>query len=136
MATVHPPGTVLCKEGVIGDRMFILIRGQVRVLKLAKHEITEEWIQNHVATLSELQTFGLDSLKTQKARSASCECKVECLTLEIQKESLRGILDYHQGNAQADRLHFLEQEMGYSHWPPYQLYNLCGLFSEIRYLPG
>ena len=114
VATVNPPGTVLCKEGVIGDRMFILIRGKVRVLKLAKHEISDEWIQNHVATLSELQCFGLDSLKTKKARSATCVCQIECLTLEIRKESLRGIVDYYQGNAQAERLHFLEQEMGYS----------------------
>ena len=48
----------MCNEGDIGDRMFVIVRGSVKILRAGYNELLEKETINHVATLKEKQCLG------------------------------------------------------------------------------
>jgi CRP-like cAMP-binding protein len=74
------PGTVLCREGEVGDRMFLLVQGLVDVLIATREQRVEP-----VATLDAGDAFGMAGLVDMRPRSASCVARDEVVVLALDR---------------------------------------------------
>lgn len=84
---VYAPGEAIVRAGQVGNSMFVIIRGSVKV------QITENDYQKTVNTLAEDDFFGEMSLLTGEPRSASVIAIVETQVLRIDKNGLKPILE-------------------------------------------
>ncbi|MFT3745474.1 MAG: mechanosensitive ion channel family protein [Pyrinomonadaceae bacterium] len=84
---VYAPGEAIVRAGQVGNSMFVIISGSVKV------QITENDYQKTVNTLAEDDFFGEMSLLTGEPRSANVIAIVETEVLRIDKNGLRPILE-------------------------------------------
>ena len=83
-----PLGKVICQKGERATRMFLLVRGEVRVYP---GELNEP----EVATLQAGQYFGETGLLTGQPRNASVVAGPDCELLEIDRLAFKTILAAH-----------------------------------------
>jgi len=76
-------GTVVIKEGTMGDKMYVVISGELEV----KHDDGSRF-----AVLSEKQVFGEQALLDEEPRSASVVSLGDVQLLSLQRSSLERIL--------------------------------------------
>lgn len=75
--------TLLFKEGDIGDCMFIIQSGEIRIHKG----------QTTLAVLREKEVFGELSLLDAETRSASATCQTDCVLFRIDQEPFYELID-------------------------------------------
>ncbi|KJR41359.1 serine/threonine protein kinase [Candidatus Magnetoovum chiemensis] len=81
----YPKGRVIFKQGAIGDKMYIIIEGEIRITKSRRSE-------EEVATLGILKAgacFGEMAIIDQTFRSASAIAETYCVLLAINEVVLR-----------------------------------------------
>lgn len=79
----YEKNTLLFEEGEIGDCMFIIHSGEVKIHKG----------QSTLATLREKEVFGELSLLDAETRSASATCKTDCVLFRIDQEPFYELID-------------------------------------------
>ncbi|MEQ1603700.1 MAG: mechanosensitive ion channel family protein [Pyrinomonadaceae bacterium] len=84
---VYAPGEAIVRAGQVGNSMFVIISGSVKV------QITENDYQKTVNTLAEDDFFGEMSLLTGQPRSASVIAIVETEVLRIDKNGIKPIFE-------------------------------------------
>lgn len=87
-----PPDEVIFREGDSGDRMYVVLEGQVRISKNIPGAGEEA-----LAFLSRGEYFGEMALIDNQPRSAEAKAHSEgAVVLSIQRDVLAGILDIHK----------------------------------------
>ena len=86
--TVRADTTVI-EEGTLGDKMYIVVRGQLEVRKAAADEAEKT---QRVALLTERQVFGDMALLDDEPRSASVVTIEDVHLLSLERSSLERIL--------------------------------------------
>ena len=91
-ATAKPrlcvPGTMLCRRGDIGDRMYVLVVGTCEVIVSDEHQ--QERV---IKTLEAPQYFGeMTLLGERKALLASVQCVGQCDLFELSAEDFDRIV--------------------------------------------
>jgi CRP/FNR family transcriptional regulator, cyclic AMP receptor protein len=81
--TEYQADTVIFKEADIGDCMYIIYKGQV---KIHKKNVT-------LAVLTEKEVFGELSLLDSETRSASATCITDCFLFKIDQEPFYELLE-------------------------------------------
>lgn len=81
--TEYQADTVIFKEADIGDCMYIIYKGQV---KIHKKQVT-------LAVLTEKEVFGELSLLDSETRSASATCITDCFLFKIDQEPFYELLE-------------------------------------------
>lgn len=81
--TEYQADTVIFKEADIGDCMYIIYKGQV---KIHKKNVT-------LAVLTEKEVFGELSLLDSETRSASATCVTDCFLFKIDQEPFYELLE-------------------------------------------
>lgn len=81
--TEYQAGTVIFNEDDIGDCMYIIYKGQV---KIHKKNVT-------LAVLTEKEVFGELSLLDSETRSASATCVTDCFLFKIDQEPFYELLE-------------------------------------------
>lgn len=76
-------GTLLFKEGEIGDCMFIIQSGEIKIHKG----------QSTLAILREKEVFGELSLLDAETRSASATCQTDCTLFRIDQEPFYELIE-------------------------------------------
>lgn len=79
----YEQGTPVFKEADIGDSMYIIYKGEV---KIHKGNAT-------LAVLKEKEVFGELSLLDSESRSASATCQTDCFLFKIDQEPFYELLD-------------------------------------------
>ncbi len=79
----YEKNTLLFEEGEIGDCMFIIHSGEVKIHKG----------QSTLAILREKEVFGELSLLDAETRSASATCKTDCVLFRIDQEPFYELID-------------------------------------------
>jgi CRP/FNR family transcriptional regulator, cyclic AMP receptor protein len=79
----YEEGHTLFYEGDIGDRLFIVVSGEVMILK--KNKDGEE---KHIATLKENSVLGELSLFDAETRTATVRCSSRCIFLVIERTDM------------------------------------------------
>ena len=76
-------GTAIFKEGDIGDCMFVIYKGQVKIHKGS----------TTLAVLSEKEVFGELSLLDSETRSASATANTDCFVFKIDQEPFYELME-------------------------------------------
>jgi len=79
----YEDGHILFYEGDIGDRLFIIVSGEVMILKKNK-----EGPDTHLATLKENNVLGELSLFDAETRTATARCHSQCTFLVIERNDM------------------------------------------------
>jgi CRP-like cAMP-binding protein len=87
---VYQPGDILCAEGELGDRMFIVDWGEVAVLKRGHDEK-----QAQLAVLRPGDFAGELSLFDRSTRNATLEARRKSTILELGHDDVQQLLDEH-----------------------------------------
>lgn len=82
-----PQGTAICREGEVGDSIFIISHGEVEVFRQ-----DTQGKKNHLACLQEGDFFGEFAFFANSRRKASVGAKVDTEVLEISKEAMEEII--------------------------------------------
>ncbi len=82
-------GQMLFREGDVGDSMFLVAEGTLRVHRAAPHGIGQPL---ELATLEPGNLLGERSLLSGEPRNASVTALTECILMEITEDSLRHLL--------------------------------------------
>jgi DNA-binding NarL/FixJ family response regulator len=80
-------GEILFREGDHGDRLYVLIAGQVHILK------RREGTQEVLATLGLGECFGEMALVDQEPRSADATAATDCMVIEVNAQIINDIND-------------------------------------------
>ena len=84
------PGTRLCTEGEIGDRMYIIESGEVSVKRSAKNRGLAE-----IAVLRRGDIAGEMGLFRQRERSATLDARSECKVWELEYNTFEKLIGQH-----------------------------------------
>ena len=76
-------GTIIFNEGDIGDRMYIIYKGQIRIHKGS----------TTLAILKEKEVFGELSLLDSETRSASATANTDCFLFKIDQEPFYELIE-------------------------------------------
>ena len=87
---VRNVGDVVIHEGDPGKLMFVLLVGEVKVVR--SHRESDEKV---IATIQPVESFGGMSLITGETRSATVLCTDTCRFLAIEREGLENVLLQH-----------------------------------------
>ncbi len=79
----YEDGHTLFYEGDIGDRLFIVVSGEVRILQKNK-----DGSDKHLATLKENSVLGELSLFDAETRTATARCSSQCTFLVIERSDM------------------------------------------------
>jgi len=86
----YEDGHTLFYEGDVGDKLFIVVSGEVMILK--KHKDGEE---KHLATLAENDFLGELALFDAETRTATARCSTPCTFLVIERNDMEQLaLEY------------------------------------------
>lgn len=90
------PGTVLCAEGEVGSKMYLLDAGEVEVVVA-----TPEQRPQHIATLVPGDAFGMVSLASHGPRMSSCVARSQVLVHVLDLDGWSKLIDdpYFAGTA-------------------------------------
>jgi len=88
-----PKGTLICREGDPGDRIYLIYKGKVDVLKATG---IFEGTPFKLATLSSGKFFGEMSLLFRQPRAASCVAKAESLLFSLSFEDFERVVHKHK----------------------------------------
>ncbi|MFH1569721.1 MAG: HEAT repeat domain-containing protein [Gemmatimonadota bacterium] len=83
------PGTTVIKQGSLGDKMYIVVSGQLEVRRFAGEGDAEG---HRIAVTAEKQVFGDMALLDDEPRSASVTALTECHLLSLERGDLERIL--------------------------------------------
>lgn len=106
-----PAGTVLFQEGDLGEEMFIVQSGKVKISKRIRG------VEKTLATLDKGEFFGEMAILNDKPRSASAETVEDCEMLVIDRKTFEALI---RGNSEiavrfikrlADRLREANEQM-------------------------
>lgn len=78
----YEDGHTLFYEGDIGDRLFIVVTGEVMILK------SKEGQERHLATLKENDFLGELALFDAETRTATARCRGQCMFLVIERNDM------------------------------------------------
>ena len=101
---VVPAGTMIFRQGDLGDRFYIITSGKVRVFRRG-----QEGIETDLSLLGPGDSFGEMALLTEKARSANVETLEESHLLVLTKEQFDKVLKDHPDISLA----FIQQMSGW-----------------------
>lgn len=82
-----PAGSIICREGEIGEAIFIISHGQVEVFR-----VNNQGNKIHLALLQDGDFFGEFAFFTNSRRRASVVAKVDTELLEISKEAMEEVI--------------------------------------------
>lgn len=82
MEEAHASGHVLFNEGDVGDRLYIVVSGNVQILR------GEKGNEAHIATLKENDVLGELSLFDAETRTATARCAGSCRFLVIERNDM------------------------------------------------
>ncbi len=82
------PGDILCSEGESGDRMYVVVTGEIRVLKKGKSDNTVV-----IASLHPGEAAGIMSLFEEETRSATLQAYSKVELWEIDKATFQQLLN-------------------------------------------
>lgn len=82
MEESHPGGHTLFYEGDVGDRLYIVVSGNVLILRNKKEE------EVHIATLRENDVLGELALFDAETRTATARCASHCMFLVIERNDM------------------------------------------------
>jgi CRP-like cAMP-binding protein len=74
-------GSTLCRQGEVGDKVYVVVEGEVDVVVMIGQGHAER-----IATLAPGQAFGDAALSQNAPRSASCVCQQEVVALTLSRE--------------------------------------------------
>lgn len=77
-----PPGSVIVKEGTIGQHMYIILSGNARVTKSGRGGTVE------LASLEPADSFGEMALVDNEARSATVIADADCVLVRINDQMI------------------------------------------------
>ncbi|MCK5720768.1 MAG: cyclic nucleotide-binding domain-containing protein [Thiomargarita sp.] len=80
---IYEDGHILFYEKDIGDRLFIIVEGEVSILRKAK-----DGEEKHIATLKENEFLGELSLFDAETRTATARCCGQCIFLVIERNDM------------------------------------------------
>ena len=83
-------GDVLIQEGDVGETMYVLLVGEVKVV--SHHRQEDESV---IATLTPVESFGDMSLISGETRSATVICTSSCRLLSLDRDGLERVLLQH-----------------------------------------
>ena len=78
----YEDGHVLFREGDVGDKLFIVVSGEVLILKNRNGE------EKHLATLRENDFLGELALFDAETRTATARCRGPCMFLVIERNDM------------------------------------------------
>jgi energy-coupling factor transporter ATP-binding protein EcfA2 len=84
----HPAGSTLFEQGEPGDRLYVIVRGQVEVLR---HD--DDNAERSVAVLGEGDFFGEIALLRQVPRTATLHTRTDCVLLSLARAEFLDLLD-------------------------------------------
>ena len=87
------PGEVLVKQGKPSDGLYVVLHGQVRVVKVL--ETTGEASEVELARLKEGDVFGEMSLLTRKPATATVTCTGNTIVLKLPRENFQELILSH-----------------------------------------
>lgn len=82
-----PSNTMIFKEGDMGDSLFLLLAGEVDILRITEQEA------HLLTTLGPKDFFGEMAILSEEPRSASVRTRSQVTALVIEKEEFKGILN-------------------------------------------
>ncbi len=85
-AIVYPPGTVIIRQGDVGDEFFLIRKGDVDVTQ------KDAQTDRHVATLHEGDFFGEIALLEDQPRNATVTAQTETLCYTLSKDEFRRVI--------------------------------------------
>jgi putative ABC transport system ATP-binding protein len=83
----YPPGTVIIKQGDIGEEFFLIREGSVDVTQ------SDGTSERHVATLTEGDFFGEIALLEDRPRNATVTARTDTLCYTLSKDEFREVLN-------------------------------------------
>ncbi len=81
----YSTGSVVCREGEVGNKFYVIVDGMVEVVKQIYTDRGEE-IEFVIDVLTKGSWFGEIALMKEAPRLASVKCKENCLFLTVTKE--------------------------------------------------
>ncbi len=92
----HPDGHNLFYEGDVGDRLFIIVSGEVEIIKKKK-----DGSEKQIATWKENDFLGELSLFDEKTRTAIARCAGQCTFLVIRHNDMERLIQEYPAIALA-----------------------------------
>jgi CRP/FNR family cyclic AMP-dependent transcriptional regulator len=80
---IYEDGHILFYEGDIGDRLFIIVEGEVLILTK-----NQDGTEKHIVTLKEYEFLGELSLFDAETRTATARCHGLCTFLVIERKDM------------------------------------------------
>ena len=96
-----PKNTAIIQKGTIGDKFYMIMRGNVRVEGIEQETLTNE---NNIRKFSSYEYFGEASLISGEVRSAGVIAETDVTALTIKKNSF---LNFIQGSELNERFSYL-----------------------------
>jgi CRP/FNR family transcriptional regulator, cyclic AMP receptor protein len=87
----HPLGTVIFKHGVIGEKLYVIVEGRVRITREVQGMGEEA-----LAILGPGDVFGEMALLDDAPRSATARVHERCRLLAIHRDSFEDLLFVHK----------------------------------------
>ena len=84
---LHLAGDYVCREGELGDELFVLVEGEVEVSKQV------EGVSRVLRTLRSGEHLGELAILREQPRSASVRARLDTRTLVLNGDALRSILE-------------------------------------------
>jgi len=109
--SAYGTGTLLCREGEVGTRMFLLDEGEVDVVIA-----TEEGPQ-HIASLVAGAAFGMVSMAQNGKRMSTCVAQTRVIVHELDLKGWRMLIDHPYGAGSAFRramIHAFSEQLSYA----------------------
>ena len=91
----HPPGTPILEEGERGERLSIVLEGQVEIFLPADPSHPDRINNIRLTTMGSGELFGEYSLIDMRPVSASVRTLTDCRLLQIENESLHHLINHH-----------------------------------------
>ena len=125
----YPPNSFICKSGEIGDKFYVVLSGQVKVLVTNKEDqsITE------VARLTEGSSFGEYALLYNQPRMASVICMSEVDLAVLSKQSYLQMLGKIDNKRIDEIVSFLKNFPIFKTWGKNALVRVSYFFTEHKF---
>jgi CRP-like cAMP-binding protein len=87
----HLPGTVIFKQGDVGEKLYFVVAGRVRMTRDAPGKSDEE-----IASIGPGETFGEMALFDGESRPTDARAAEDCVLLAIHRDAFEDLLFVHK----------------------------------------
>lgn len=127
-------GEFIFSEGEVGDKFYIIIKGQAGVWVKVKEK--ETFVKKEVLVYNDGGSFGELALVDQKPRAASIIAKSECHVAVLDKSNYNRILSSVMKKKRAELVEFLQKQALFQKWTKGSLLKLSYCFEEKTFNKG